>query len=150
MNFSRCNFLNECHTRLDVWETFCSILFPPSIHISCVCLFTWPETWLFIIGSDHHMLRGSIAIWHHQVAELVAVLRCRIHDVSTILATGTNYLGYIPFTQRENWCYSLTSLDGAQVQQTFFQKFVSRVRIRKGVNCFAQKIMAFRWIKAGL
>ena len=120
-----------------------SILFPPSItplcwgpHISCVCLFTWPETWLFSIGGNYHMIRGSFAILYHQVVELVVVLCSRINDVSTFSSQDQFIRATYPFTQRKNWRYSLISLNGAQAQQTYFKKSVSR--IRGGVDCYEQ------------
>ena len=39
-----------------------------------VCLFTWHETGLFIIGGDHHVLRGSVLFDFIRLLELVGTV----------------------------------------------------------------------------
>ena len=62
--------------RLWFWQNspFSSILCP----LQLPCLVSWSVTWLLIIGSDHHMLRGSVL---HDVIRLQYWLYSSVIDL---------------------------------------------------------------------
>ena len=104
-----------------------------------LCLFSWPVTLFFIISGDY-MLQGSVLIWHHQVARIEVELRSWFvwHPLPSNIVIGPICLWYMSLSLRgENCHYNLTLLDGAQIQQTYFEKSMSHML--EGVNCFVQK-----------
>ena len=136
------------------WQLLFSILlslclnYPSMVGASHIlCLFPWPMTLLFIISGNYHMLQASVLLWRHRLLESNPSRFVWHHLPSNDIITKI-CSGYMSLLLRgDNCCYSLTFLDDAQIQRTYFKKSVSTMH--EAVNCFTKKILAYHWMEPG-
>ena len=63
---------------------FLLCFFHPSFLSLACCLFSWPVALFFVIGGDHHMLRGYVLLWSNQYARNVVVWRCIVECMTSV------------------------------------------------------------------
>ena len=115
----------------------------------CVCVFTWPEPWLFIIGGDHHMWWDSIAIWCHQGCR-ISCFGCIIEYVmSAPCIIGPIYLGYVPFHSEGELIIQLDFIRWRSIKTNIFWK-IHVAHSWRSKLLWAKKFFAYCWIELGL